>query len=503
METTISAPDAVLAVCYTLQFLSLFNLLNGLWQRKLSKLTPVYDSGDIGLPAKGRVQTLYYKLLMQKLKTSLVPTFTGFSSHTYAELFQKELVLIEKRNKMVDKIIKLVRRSTSNGKRNLAIFGGFVRDFVLNQETTKFMNFKDFDVKCKSSKTANLLVAALSEKFDVAIVNQSSCTCRASRNVFINKTVSKSCSCRYCVRLTTTETEIKEEEFTFDLCVITINVTHRKHPEISFPMDIVVDPSSFVKTKQNKKFKITSKNPDFDVNQLFLENDSDIKSMVKSLDIETVKKNIQEKVFTVFSPDGELHVNHVVNSLPYAPYYPIETDLLDYPVSMNSHCIYRSAPKTQSINQYTDLDFNTRGKKIEDRINKMKKKGWTCLTCPNGCSNPLCIFSPDAEYQKWIEARNKYNSDIDAYQKAALEKRLAEELHAYQNYINNRPIGSAFHFKYAGKNRQVSVFEKKCKSNEIERTKKHMRKFNIRANEKRHAQFKHSDLVEDRFVKKK
>ncbi len=530
METTIST---TLAVCYTLQFLSLFNLLNGLWQRKLSKLSPVYDSAKnvCDLPSKERIHNLSYKLLMAKIKNSLVPTSIGYSSHTFNELFRKEIVLVRKRNRMVDEIIHTVYNSDYGRERKIVIFGGFVRDYVSNYGATKFINFKDFDVKCKSPKIANSLVDILSEKFNIVIVNQSSCTCKQTRETVTVKhipIICTSCYCSDCSHSRTKNrknrkerTETKKEEFIFDLCVITLNITHMENPEISFSMDIVIDPSSFVKLRRyTKKYKITSDNPDFDVNQLYLDSDLETKSMVDSLSINTVEKNIREKVFTVFSNNNELFTEHQVNSRPYdynTPWRSIKTDLLEYPVTMNPQCIYRSdlyigsigstgstgsIGSIESDHQYTDLDFATRGRKIRERIDKMKKKGWTCLTCPNGCSNPLCIFSPDVEYQNWIEARNKYNSDLAISRKIESEKRLVAKLHTLQNYIDNRPIGHLFHFQYTGKNRQEEVFEKKCKSVEIEKTKKHMRKFNMRASEKKYSQLKHSDLVKDRFVKK-
>lgn len=365
--------NIALIVC-TSYFIQLYPVLQKKWQKKQEELRCIYgNSRSATLPSIREAHELNYALLIQKFKKKLV-----------IHRIQEQFVFIDAKHQMIKTIIERVYKKSER-----KIFGGFVRDYVKNNESFYFLDFNDFDVKCKTIRLQDNLIRKLMKSFDI----------------------------------------VKDEERIFKrqnqetITVRTIHIKNRFYSNLIMDMDIVVDSKSF--TERWNRNHLINKSPDFDVNQLYLiktgANSFQVESMIPSLSVDEIRKNIHANSFIVFSDQGILSTKHVVYSDNSSHWY--EIPITWYPEYSNMDCTFRR--EVRITDKYPE-SILCRGKKIQDRIGTMKKRGWTCLTCESSCSNPCCIFSTDSDYENYLSYREKqYEISHELYRERLRKVRIA------------------------------------------------------------------------------
>lgn len=118
---------------------------------------------------------------------------------------------------------------------------------------------------------------------------------------------------------------------------------------------------------------------DFDVNTLEMRHER-IKTSLRSISKQTIFEHIAKKQFVVLTNSGLYREKHHVRKFNRNKF-----DIQYTEYGCDGDCICRHSSK---------------GKKIQERIEKMQKRGWTVLNSP--CENPLCILSPDDLYQQFL-----------------------------------------------------------------------------------------------------
>lgn len=393
------------------------------------------------------------------------------SNITYGELYEKELQSIDLRERALKEVVAII--CDPDNKRKISIFGGFVRDYVENGKSLHFMKFKDIDVRCKSGEYANKLINALSKNFFVEFNHQSVCRCKGVKSKYEN--ITTTCSSKYCRFQHSHVTRVKvENEFEFDLIVNSVTIIHKIDNSVRFDMDIVIDPSSFRRNDRRNYDSLVSLHPDITVNQLYFNYDMKLLSMVDGLEPYEIEQHIMERKFGVFYEPTEYAIEHVVTEGKFTANIDGRPFIVRTFVSEdNKMCIYRDAYHRLNDPYNRDSpDTIPKAQKIKERVDKMLKRGYTCMTCPNKCTNPRCIFSADEDYATWVQEMETYEAFLKREKLKQIEMRRQMIIRKAEQRQAHTPYLFMIH---AGKARKEIVREKKCESHAIENRKKENR----------------------------
>jgi hypothetical protein len=444
----------------SLKYLSLFRLLNGVWQQKLTKIRKTYEKNpNPRLPSCAQAEELCYQLMMRKVRLN------------FEEHFVKEIEYIDQRNTMVNDILNIV--FSHNYCR---LYGGIVRDYITNNESFFFLKFNDFDVKCCSTVDACEIITLLEKTFGT--------------------------DCVEIIR----STEIKYPTF----CSVKTVLIKHKTLSLVFSMDLVSNSNSKYVFKRSTLFK--GHVPDFDVNQLYLGKSSNkkmiIKSLVKNVKVKEIREQIKKRSFAVFTNSGNLVVQHKTSSSLYFENSPIYCATHEYKPCDNDDCLisdrttttFIRTPYSTKVREYSSITHG-RGTKILERIHKMQNNGWTCVTHQhNFCENPHCIFSKDGERTLLLKQQEIFKTQLNNYYTKQLKLEKLRAKRERMDYIKFRKAAFNYCLSYDQKFVQEKVYSKKTKSANIEERKKTYIGKKNKKKEKTHALYKHSDMINDRFV---
>jgi hypothetical protein len=277
------------------------------------------------------------------------------------EKLSKELPLLLKSNEIHHELEKLeqqrelIKRLT-NKRHNLytgIVYGGCVRDYFCSG--TRNLPH-DIDMMFNNENDLNEYIAKLLEIYQVEICDNITSTINNSNPANI---------CPHCTLKSTITLNKYADKYDNSSIVKTIRVTDSK-TNASIHLDLTVHTGRIVK--------------DFDVNTLEMRYDR-IKTSLRSISKQTIFEHIAKKQFVVLTNSGLYREKHHVREFNRSKF-----DIQYTEYNCDGDCICRHSSK---------------GKKIQERIGKMQKRGWSVLNSP--CENPLCILSPDELYQQYLK----------------------------------------------------------------------------------------------------
>jgi len=235
------------------------------------------------------------------------------------------------------------------------IYGGFVRDYICSH---RIHLPHDIDIKFKKESHIHDFVTSLSQYYDVHICDQ--VPKKYSSSLHLPRFLCSHCGCHDMVEA-------------YDNNTVTMIVMDRK-TQASIQMDLV--------------HHIHNEPCDFDVNLLQMTTHGGI---YYHTDVESIMNHIYQKQFVVLTSKGKNKLSHHVNVIDKNEYGITYQQYL-----CDGDCLCRHSAK---------------GKKIQERIQKMKSRGWTVLNPP--CLNPLCILSVEDHYLQYVKDMTNRQSLIE------------------------------------------------------------------------------------------
>lgn len=495
----------------TLKYISMFNLLNGVWKQKHQQLLKIYEfdknnmyNDQSRLPALDAAEEVCYQRMMLKVRNQ------------FEEHFVKEIEYIDQRNAMVKDILKVIF-----GNKYCRLYGGMVRDYVKNKESFYFLKFNDFDVKCASTIIASEILFGLECVFGEDCVKTIS-SIEPPRKMIISDA--------------DTNAIVLQKGFS----VKTVLIKHRTL-DLTMSMDLVSVSCDQVQTFDINVLK-QGHIADFDVNQLYLTKEKfrgskkklTIGSFVEELSVESIKENIEKMTFNVFTNAGKIVTKHETQCVKVHQSSPIHFTFSEYPSHHNPDCIiadqsltfYRSQSQLQLqlLNNDQDQDqdqdqiqivkhkyvnaLDQRGIKLMTRICRMERNGWKCATYKNDfCENPNCIFSEDCTREMHAKEFLCYVERIRKYRIRQRELRQQSQFEERRWFYQHVSFRFRFYSESDVKLIRDRENSKHIKSTNFDRKKKtRIERKGVKngksvKNHSTRKSIKHSDIIVDRFVK--
>jgi hypothetical protein len=160
-------------------------------------------------------------------------------------------------------------------------------------------------------------------------------------------------------------------------------VQNREYPELEVQID-----ATFETEFDNKGY-------DFDVNMLRTSSDlmkfDNVLSMNPNCKLSEILEHIEQRKFVVLAQNGKPLIKHNENQMNLIAIFDAEGNFVD--CNVNKRWPYF---KSECVNRRTRS-----GKKLVERIDKMKGRGWHCLN--ESCMNPTCISAPKWLFEAFIE----------------------------------------------------------------------------------------------------
>ncbi len=248
-------------------------------------------------------------------------------------------------------------------KHNGTIFGGFVRDWIIRKD----FSFKDIDIDFSWMCDRKSFIISLSNNYFLRTID----------NVpIIISEVKNTTKFRICDHVKKYNNNNRKQYG--DNNIIKIEIQHKKYPSLIIKMDLLL------KTKFNNL-------KDFDINQLqYYDNKITCNG---DYDLNTIVENIKTKKFTLLSYHGNIISDHKLVVCKKSKFNLINKSI-ELNVCCHSDCYCRNSK---------------RGKQLQERINKMKNRGWK-LQNPF-CENAMCILSDDRKFNSYtIGKQNEFDA---------------------------------------------------------------------------------------------
>lgn len=317
-------------------------------------------------------------------------------------LFQEDENLLNFKIEMIDVILFYILRFYTNRIHEGAyLYGGAIRDLLNNEKPN------DYDVRVHCEDCAINFINKIKLFYPINIIREHYKGC-------------------------------------FTICV-----QHYKHPEIEIKLDI-----TYVTEFSNKHFDISSNMLKIDLSYDAKGHSENRLTSIKNIDPSNVKlmnplcklsdviRNIYCKKFVVLTRHGKSKTCHT--TLWKEAVYNIDGEIVDYHnlflKPQESYQFPNMSLYNEHLNKICESNLNMiekcdcisryseHGRLLLFRIEKFKKRGWTCINEP--CDNPNCILTS----QELIDAYEAYKVKKRAkeYEEREKKRELLEKEQRYQ-----------------------------------------------------------------------